>query len=111
MLVSQGRIRAVGPAGIVYARAGAVHINRPGKTLIPGLIELPSHVLLHPYNEVTWDDQVIKEAPAYRIMLAARHAQDTLQAGFTTLRDLGTEGAGYADVGIKRAINEGVLPG
>jgi imidazolonepropionase-like amidohydrolase len=68
-------------------------------------------VLLHPYNETTWDDQVFKEAPAYRIALAVRHAADTLQAGFTTLRDLGTEGAGYADVGIKRAIDEGKIPG
>jgi imidazolonepropionase-like amidohydrolase len=111
VLVSQGRIQAVGPVDKVSTPADAERINLPGKTLIPGLIELHSHVLLHPYNETTWDDQVIKEAPAYRIMMAARHAQDTLQAGFTTLRDLGTEGAGYADVGIKRAINEGVLPG
>lgn len=111
VLVSQGRIQAVGPADKLTAPADAERINLPGKTLIPGLIDLHSHVLLHPYNETTWDDQVIKEAPAYRVMLAARHAADTLQAGFTTLRDLGTEGAGYADVGIKRAIDEGVLPG
>jgi imidazolonepropionase-like amidohydrolase len=111
VLVSQGRIQAVGPADSISAPAGAERVDLPGKTLIPGLIDLHSHVLLHPYNETTWDDQVIKEAPAYRIMLAARHAQETLQAGFTTLRDLGTEGAGYADVGIKRAIDEGVLPG
>lgn len=75
------------------------------------MIDLHSHVLLHPYNETTWDDQVIKEPVAYRIMLAGRHAAATLQAGFTTLRDLGTEGADYADVGIKRAIDEGVAPG
>jgi imidazolonepropionase-like amidohydrolase len=111
VLVVQGRIQAVGPAAQIQAPAGAERINLPGKTLIPGLMDLHSHVLLHPYNETTWDDQVIKEAPAYRVMMAARHAADTLQAGFTTLRDLGTEGAGYADVGIKRAIDEGVLPG
>jgi imidazolonepropionase-like amidohydrolase len=111
VLVSQGRIQAVGPAEKISAPADAERISLPGKTLIPGLMDLHSHVLLHPYNETTWDDQVIKEAPAYRVMLAARHAADTLQAGFTTLRDLGTEGAGYADVGIKRAIDEGVLPG
>jgi imidazolonepropionase-like amidohydrolase len=111
VLVSQGRIQAVGPLDKINAPADAERVSLPGKTLIPGLIDLHSHVLLHPYNETTWDDQVIKEAPAYRIMMAARHAQDTLQAGFTTLRDLGTEGAGYADVGIKRAIDEGVMPG
>jgi imidazolonepropionase-like amidohydrolase len=111
VLVAQGRIQAVGPAAQIQVPAGAERINLPGKTLIPGLMDLHSHVLLHPYNETSWDDQVIKEAPAYRVMMAARHAADTLQAGFTTLRDLGTEGAGYADVGIKRAIDEGVLPG
>jgi imidazolonepropionase-like amidohydrolase len=111
VLVVDGRIRGVGPADTLAAPADAERIALPGKTLIPGLIELHSHVLLHPYNETTWDDQVLKEAPAYRIALAVRHAADTLQAGFTTLRDLGTEGADYADVGIKRAIDEGQVPG
>jgi imidazolonepropionase-like amidohydrolase len=111
VLVAQGRIQAVGPASQLSAPADAERIDLPGQTLIPGLIDLHSHVLLHPYNETTWDDQVLKEAPAYRTALAVKHAADTLQAGFTTLRDLGTEGAGYADVGIKRAIEEGVVPG
>jgi imidazolonepropionase-like amidohydrolase len=111
VLVAQGRIQAVGPADKMMVPADAERISLPGKTLIPGLIDLHSHVLLHPYNETTWDDQVIKEAPAYRIALAVRHAADTLQAGFTTLRDLGTEGVDYADVGIKRAIEEGHVPG
>jgi imidazolonepropionase-like amidohydrolase len=111
VLVAQGRIQAVGPAGNMTVPADAERISLPGKTLIPGMIDLHSHVLLHPYNETTWDDQVIKEPVAYRIMLAGRHAAATLQAGFTTLRDLGTEGADYADVGIKRAIDEGVAPG
>jgi imidazolonepropionase-like amidohydrolase len=111
VLVSQGRIQAVGPADQINAPADAERISLPGKTLIPGLMDLHSHVLLHPYNETSWDDQVMKEAPAYRTVLAVKHAADTLQAGFTTLRDLGTEGAGYADVGIKRAIDEGAVPG
>jgi imidazolonepropionase-like amidohydrolase len=111
VLVAQGRVQAVGPADKMGVPADVERIALPGKTLIPGLIDLHSHVLLHPYNETTWDDQVIKEAPAYRIALAVRHAADTLQAGFTTLRDLGTEGVDYADVGIKRAIEEGQVPG
>jgi imidazolonepropionase-like amidohydrolase len=111
VLVSQGHIQAVGPAASINAPADAERINLAGKTLIPGLMDLHSHVLLHPYDETTWDDQVIKEAPAYRTALAVRHAADTLQAGFTTLRDLGTEGAGYDDVGIKCAIEEGAVPG
>ena len=111
VLVAQGRVQAVGPTDKMAVPSDAERISLPGKTLIPGLIDLHSHVLLHPYNETTWDDQVIKEAPAYRVALAVRHAADTLQAGFTTLRDLGTEGAGYDDVGIKRAIEEGQVPG
>jgi len=111
VLVAQGRIQAVGPSDKMTVPSDAERIALPGKTLIPGLIDLHSHVLLHPYNETTWDDQVIKEAPAYRVALAVRHAADTVQAGFTTLRDLGTEGAGYDDVGIKRAIEEGQVPG
>jgi imidazolonepropionase-like amidohydrolase len=111
VLVAQGRIEAVGPAGSVAVPAGAERIDLPGKTLIPGLMDLHSHVLLHPYNETSWDDQVMKEAVEYRTLLAGKHAAATLLAGFTTLRDLGTEGAGYADVAIKRAIEEGVIPG
>ncbi|MDB5909179.1 MAG: amidohydrolase [Massilia sp.] len=111
VLVSQGRIQAVGPASGINAPADAERIDLPGKTLIPGLMDLHSHVLLHPYNETSWDDQVMKEPVEYRTLLAGKHAEATLQAGFTTLRDLGTEGANYADVAIKRAIEEGVIPG
>ena len=111
VLVADGRIQAVGPAASISVPAGAERIALPGATLIPGLMDLHSHVLLHPYNETSWDDQVMKEAVEYRTLLAARHADATLQAGFTTLRDLGTEGANYADVAIKRAIDEGVIPG
>ncbi|WP_313707059.1 amidohydrolase family protein [Massilia sp.] len=111
VLVEDGRIKEVGPAGRVSAPADAERIALPGKTLIPGLIDLHSHVLLHPYNETTWDDQVIKEQVEFRTLLAGKHAKDTLQAGFTTLRDLGTEGANYADVGIRRAIEQGVIEG
>ena len=111
VLVADGRIREVGPADKIAAPPDAERIALPGKTLIPGLIDLHSHVLLHPYDETTWDDQVIKEQVEYRTLLAGKHAKDTLQAGFTTLRDLGTEGANYADVGIKRAIEQGVIEG
>ena len=111
VLIQGGRIVAVGPGAAMTVPAGAERIALPGATLLPGLIDLHAHLLLHPYNEASWDDQVVKEAPAYRTALAVRHAADTLQAGFTTLRDLGTEGAGYADVGIRRAIDEGVIPG
>ncbi|MEI9995771.1 MAG: amidohydrolase family protein [Rhizomicrobium sp.] len=91
--------------------AAAQDVELPGCTLLPGLMDLHSHLFLHPYNERSWDDQVLKEAEAYRTVRAVNHARATLAAGFTTLRDLGTEGAGYADVALKRAIADGVTPG
>ena len=111
VLVAQGKIQTVGPADKMTVPDNAQRIALPGRTLIPGLMDLHSHVLLHPYNETSWDDQVLKEPVEYRTLTAGRHAADTLQQGFTTLRDLGTEGAGYADVAIKRAIDEGIIPG
>lgn len=111
VLVVDGKVSAAGPTAEVAVPADAERIDLPGRTLIPGLMDLHSHVLLHPYNETSWDDQVMKEPEAYRVLLAARHVQAQLQSGFTTLRDLGSEGAGYADVSIKRAIEEGVVPG
>lgn len=111
VLVTDGKIAAVGPSAAITVPAGAERITLPGKTLIPGLIDLHSHVLLHPYNETSWDDQVLKESAEYRTLLAGKHAAATLEAGFTTLRDLGSEGAGYADVAVKRAIDEGVIKG
>jgi imidazolonepropionase-like amidohydrolase len=111
VLVTGDRIAGVGPASDVRLPAGATTIELPGTTLLPGLIEGHSHLLLHPYNETSWDDQVLKEPLALRVARATNHARNTLLAGFTTVRDLGTEGAGYADVGLKRAIEQGIIPG
>jgi len=111
VVVAGRKIAAVGPAAVVKAPAGAQTIDLPGTTLLPGLIEAHSHVFLHPYDETLWNDQVLKEPLAYRTIAATLHGQRTLQAGFTTLRDLGTEGAGYADLSLKRAIDEGRIPG
>lgn len=109
--VEGGRIRAAGPSGSIPVPAGATVIDLPGATLIPGLMDLHSHLFLHPYDETPWDDQVMKEPLSYRTAAATAHARATLMAGFTTLRDLGTEGAGDADVGLKRAIEKGIVPG
>ncbi|HSP33695.1 MAG TPA: amidohydrolase family protein, partial [Thermoanaerobaculia bacterium] len=111
VLVTGDKIAAAGPAADVPAPAGTTTIDLPGMTLLPGLIDAHSHILLHPYNETLWNDQVLKEPLAYRTSAATLHCRDTLMAGFTTLRDLGTEGADFADVSIKRAIDEGRIPG
>lgn len=86
-------------------------IDLKNATLLPGLIEGHSHLLLHPYNETNWDDQVLRESRAERVARATVHAERTLKAGFTTVRDLGTEGADYDDVGLKTAIDKGVIKG
>ena len=109
VLVEGDKIAAAGPG--LRAPAGARIIELPGATLIPGMIEGHSHLFLHPYNEAKWDDQVLHEPLALRTARAVVHAERTLDAGFTTERDLGTEGAGYADVGLKQAINQNIVPG
>ena len=109
MLIEGDRIAAVGPN--LTAPAGARTIDLPGATLMPGMIEGHSHLFLHPYNETLWDDQVLHEPLALRTARAVVQAERTLDAGFTTERDLGTEGAGFADVGLKQAIDQGIVPG
>lgn len=104
------RIEAAGPAADVD-RAGAQVIELPNTTLLPGLVEGHSHILLHPYNETPWNDQVAHEGLALRVARAVNHLRATLMAGFTTVRDLGTEGAGYADVELKQAVQQGIIPG
>jgi len=106
--VRDGLIEAVGPS---VQGAGTTEIRLPGTTLLPGLIEGHSHLLLHPYDETPWTDQVLLESLGERTARAVVHAEATLMAGVTTTRDLGAEGAGYADIGVKAAIEKGVIPG
>ena len=109
VLVRGDRIEAVGPN--LAAPADARIVDLPGATLMPGMIEGHSHLFLHPYNETSWDDQVLREPLSLRTARAVAAARTTLMAGFTTVRDLGTEGAGYADVGLREAIARGIVPG
>jgi len=111
VFVQGDRIEAAGPSADVHAPPQVKVIDLPGVTLMPGLIEAHSHVLLHPYSETPWNDQVAHEALSLRVARATNHLRNTLFAGFTTIRDLGTEGAGYADVGLKQAVEQGIIPG
>jgi imidazolonepropionase-like amidohydrolase len=111
VVVRGDRIDAAGPLASMTMPAGARTIVLKGTTLMPGMIEGHSHLLLHPYNETVWNDQVLREPLALRVARAVNHARATLMAGITTVRDLGTEGAAYADVGLRQAINEGIVPG
>ena len=108
VLVEDGRIAAVGRD---IGADGAEVVELRGATLLPGLIDLHSHVLLHPYDRIAWNDQVLRESEALRFARAVPALHATLRAGFTTLRDLGTEGAGDADVGLREAVERGVIPG
>lgn len=109
VLVRADTIAAAGPG--LAAPAGARTIDLAGATLMPGLIEGHSHLLLHPYDETGWTEQVLNESVAERVARGVTHAEAGLMAGWTTSRDLGSEGAGYADVGLRMAIEKGVVPG
>lgn len=111
VLVEKNLITYAGAHAGLKTIAGATKISLPGMTLMPGIIEGHSHLLLHPYNETSWNDQVLKESPAERAIRGAVHAKNSLMAGITTMRDLGAEGAGYTDVYLKKTIDEGIIPG
>ncbi len=111
VLVRGSRILAAGPGLDAGVPADARRIPLTGMTLLPGLIEGHSHIMLHPYNETSWNDQVLHEPLALRVARAVNHLRRTLEAGFTTIRDLGTEGAGESDVGLKQAVEQGIIPG
>ncbi len=111
VLVRGETIEAVGPAETIGSPEGARVIELNGTTLVPGLIDLHTHVLLHPYDETTWENQVLREPLGLRVARATNHLRAILDSGFTTIRDLGTEGAGYADVGLRQAVEQGIIPG
>jgi imidazolonepropionase-like amidohydrolase len=111
VVVRGDRIVAAGPEARTSIPTGAERLALQGATLLPGLIEGHSHLFLHPYNETLWDDQVLKEPLGIRIARAVAHAAATLRAGVTTERDLGTEGALDNDVQLRRAIEQGIVPG
>lgn len=111
VLVRGEKIEAAGPAADITAPIDAKPLDLSQLTLLPGLIDAHSHVLLHPYSETSWNDQVAHESLSLRIARATNHLRNTLLAGFTTIRDLGTEGGGYADVGLKQAVQQGIIPG
>jgi len=111
VVISGPAISYVGPTRPDINGQNPRRIDLPGLTLMPGMIDAHVHFFLHPYNEAQWDDQVLKEPVALRIARATVHAANTLLAGFTTVRDLGTEGAGYADAGLREAITTRIIPG
>lgn len=108
--VKGDRIDAAGPAAAIDT-TGAKIVDLANLTLMPGLVEGHSHIMLHAYSETPWNDQVAHEGLALRVARATNHLRDTLMAGFTTIRDLGTEGAGYSDAELKQAVNQGIIPG
>jgi imidazolonepropionase-like amidohydrolase len=111
VLLVDGRITAIAAPAELRAPPDAQVLDVAGLHVVPGLIDLHTHLLLHPYDEASWDDQVLKESLELRTLRAAAAARATLEAGFTTIRDLGTEGAGYADVALRDAVARGITVG
>jgi len=111
VLVQGNKIEYVGKKTGIKLPTGTKTVDLKGTTLMPGLIEGHSHLLLHPYNETDWNDQVLKESPVERAIRGSIHAKNTLMSGVTTTRDLGAEGAGYTDVYLKKTINDGIIIG
>lgn len=109
--VDSNRITYAGPLERLKKAGAYITIKLEGKTVMPGLIEGHSHLLLHPYNETDWNDQVLEESPVERAIRGVVHAEKTLLAGVTAMRDLGSEGAGYTDIYLKKSIDEGLVPG
>jgi imidazolonepropionase-like amidohydrolase len=113
ILVEGERIKTVGPLAQVQAQAGnAEVIDLTSMTVLPGLIDTHTHLLLQ--GDITsqeYEDQLLKQSIPYRAILAARNARLSLEHGFTAIRDVETEGAMYADVDVKLAVNRGEVPG
>src|SRR2546426_10851907 len=113
ILIDGERVKAVGPLAQVQGQAAHARVIDLGQmTVLPGLIDAHTHLLLQ--GDVTsqdYEDQLLKQSTAYRAILAARNARLALEHGFTAIRDLETEGAMYADVDVKLAIDNGEIPG
>ena len=111
VLIKGDMIKYVGRAGSFVVPANTVIIDMPNQTLLPGLIDGHTHLFLHSFNETPWENQVLRESPAERVLRAAANAKKELMAGFTTVVDMGTQGAGYVDVGLQESIDKGVVVG
>jgi len=113
ILIVGDRIKAVGPVAQIQAQAtGARVIDLSQMAVLPGLIDTHTHLLLQgDSTSAAYDVQLLYQSPAYRAILAARNARLSLEHGFTALRDVETEGAMYADVDVKLAVNRGEVPG
>jgi len=111
ILVKNNVIKEMGAPGTFFFPANCIIIDMPNQTLMPGLIDGYTHLFLHPFTEASWQDQILKESRSERVLRAANNAKSTLMSGVTTIRDMGTLGAGFEDVGLQQSVDKGIIPG
>ena len=111
IVVHGERIDRVGPASQIRIPAGATMIDLSQATVLPGLIDTHTHIFLTGEDNGRYDEQLLKESWQYRTIEAVLNVKRDLDAGFTSMRDVETEGAMYSDVDVRNAINRGLIPG
>ena len=111
IVIRGDRIERFAAAGDVQIPAGATIVDLTHATVLPGLIDCHTHIMLADTDVTHYDDILLKQSWQYRTILATLNVKHDLEAGFTALRDVETEGAMYSDVDVRNAINQGLIPG
>ena len=111
IVVRGDKIERVGAAAEIKIPDGARVIDLSGATVLPGLIDAHTHIFLTGESHGRYEEQLLKESWQYRTIEAVLNARKDLEAGFTSMRDVETEGAMYSDVDVRDAINRGLIPG
>ncbi len=111
IVIRNERIERISPAEQVQIPAGATVVDLSRSTVLPGLIDCHTHIMLTDTDDSHYDDILLKQSWQYRTILATLNVKKDLEAGFTAMRDVETEGAMYSDVDVRNAINQGLIPG
>ena len=111
IVIRGDRIERFAASGEVQIPAGATTVDLTRATVLPGLIDCHTHIMLSDTDDSHYDEILLKQSWQYRTILATLNVKKDLEAGFTAMRDVETEGAMYSDVDVRNAINQGLIPG